>query len=170
MKNRFWSDDAFVAEINTNLPRLRRLCAVYCRETNDRQDLLQDMIVAAWRARESFRGEAEFSTWLYRVAVNAALQRLRQRRRVPLTEPLADRHTVPSASPPPDAQNRQKLMAAIEKLQPIDRSILALSLDDKSHAEIGSIVGATSNAIGVRLSRIRERLRTIATTGECRGD
>lgn len=155
------SDDQFVSEVSANLPRLRGLCRAYCRELTDREDLLQDILATAWRHRGSFRQEASFSTWLYRVAVNVALQRLRRLRRVPVEEPLDAVPEPPSSATSTSAEEVMDaaLAAAIDTLPLVDRTVVALHLAQRSHAEIAGVIGVSANAIAIRLSRIRERLR-----------
>ena len=157
------SDDEFVAAINASLARLRRLCVMYCRNAADREDLLQDIVVAAWRARATHRGSAAFATWLYRIAVNCALQRIRRLRARPATEPR-DLERFPAAhSPTPD--DRLDLTRLSERLDVIDRAVLWLYLEERSYSEIAEVMGTSANAVGARMTRIRDRLRTLSTGG-----
>lgn len=130
---------------------------------SDRDDLLQEVSLALWRAAAAFRGDCSESTFIYRVAHNAALTWLRSkrqhRRRVEvaieiewMTHPLEGRSR--SATPDRLAQ----LYAAIRTLAPIDRSLVLLSLDGLSYREIASVHGLSESNIGARLTRARQRL------------
>ena len=161
------TDVEFVTEVNQNLARLRHLCVVYSQSASEREDLLQDILVAAWRARATYRGEASFSTWLYRVAVSVALQRLRRLRSRPAFAAI-DTDRLPAAPSAPLA-DQLDLMTLIDKLDAIDRAVLCLYLEDRSYTEIAQVIGTSANAVGARLTRIRERLRSLSSGGS-RGD
>lgn len=153
------SDEECAALLDRNRERLRRLAIAMCHEEAEREDLAQEMVLAVWRGRSGFRGEAKASTWLHRIAVTVALQRLRRRRTRP--QPVALDDGPEPEAPDADAARtaRQDLLRAMARLPDVDRAVLALHLEDRPLAEIAEVVGSTPNAIAVRLLRIRERLR-----------
>jgi RNA polymerase sigma factor (sigma-70 family) len=130
-------------------------------EGDDRQDLMQELLLAVWKSVPAFRQDAQASTFIYRVSHNAALtwrrSRLNYRRRVDGFAALA------AASPPdapPDASSAQleRVYAAIRRLPPLDRSLILLSLDGVSYRDMAAIHGLTESNIGVRLNRARHAL------------
>jgi RNA polymerase sigma factor (sigma-70 family) len=129
----------------------------------DRDDLEQELLIAIWRAVPAFRGNARVSTFIYRVVHNAALTWRRGARgrgeRAALVAAEAGQ-MVPTRPVDRKAEERRLtlLYAEIQALPPLDRSIVLLSLDGVSYAEIAEIHGLTPNHIGVRLTRARAAL------------
>ena len=142
-------------------PALARLSAAYTRDTMDRDDLLQEIPFALWRALSSFRGESSERTFVYRIAHNRALTFVSRRRR---HAPTVDTDAI--ADPRPDAasalaraQRHEWLMAAVRRLPEPQRQAVILHLEGLSNAEIAEVQGTTEGNVAVRLTRARTRLR-----------
>lgn len=162
--------DPFERLIEEHLPALTRLAGGYADDGGDRDDLVQEILVALWGALKRFRGECSERTFVFRVAHNQCLAHLRRRRR---HRPLADALGVRDPAPDPAAraereERHARLLAAIRRLNPIHRESVMLHLEGLSHREIGEVVGATENNVGVRLNRARAELRRLL--GERGGD
>jgi len=143
----------------------------------DARDAVQDAFINAFRARESFKGEAQISTWLHSIVVNAALMKLRTRRRKPeepiehyLPRYLPDGHHTehfPSWTEPADVALSRKETAAmvrraIEDLPETYRTVVLLrDIEGLSTDETAKIVNTTPNAVKIRLHRGRLALRTL---------
>ena len=144
-------------------PRLARLAASYVDERADRDDLVQEILLAVWRALPTFRGGASLKTFIYRVAMNrASTFRERRFRRVEYAMP----DTVRDSAPAPDAQvenvdQRERLTVAIRSLAPPLRDVALPYLEDLSIAEIAELLGITENNVRVRLARARQQLKTL---------
>ena len=130
-------------------------------EGADRQDLMQELLLAVWKAIPAFRGESQVTSFLFRVTHNTALTWRRTRhnyqRRVEQFEAL----TPPTPTDaPPDRSGIQleQLYAAIRQLPPVDRSLMLLSLDGLSYREMASVHGLSESNVGVRLNRARQKL------------
>lgn len=131
-------------------------------EGADRQDLMQELLLALWRATPAFRGRAQSSTFVYRVAHNTALTWRRAQRNY---ASRVDRFGAMQIPSPPtanaEARNREALehiYAAIRQLPPIARSLILLYLDDVAHAEIAALHGLSETNVGVRLNRLKQKL------------
>ena len=140
---------------------LGRLAAAYERDQHEREDLLQDILFALWRALPSFRGECSERTFVYRVAHNRALTYRRQAR--PRGEMLEHAAAVPDwrADPAEHAdavQRREHLLDAIRRLPYGYRQVVTLRLEDLSNAEIAEVLGVNENTVAVRLTRARKAL------------
>lgn len=128
----------------------------------DRDDLVQEMLLAAWQALPAFDAQrCKLSTFLYRVANNRALNWHRSQRRY--GHRLAALQTcpqlvLPSTEADPSDARLEWLYALIRELPPLDRTILMLHLDRLSHREIGEVAGLSENHVGVRLHRIKRWL------------
>ena len=140
------------------------------------EEVVQEVFLAVYEKAHTFRGEAAFSTWLFRLTTNAALSRLRRRKR---RKEVAMEDYLPQFRPDghhlvrpvvdwsanleerlADAQLQQLLRQAIELLQPLDKAVLVLSdFEDLSNKEIGEALGLTVLAVKARLHRARLCLR-----------
>jgi RNA polymerase sigma factor (sigma-70 family) len=130
----------------------------------DRHDLMQELMLALWRAVPAFRGGSLPSTFIFRVTHNAALtwkraERSYRRRIDSFSESHAGLSTSadePGAEPPADLL--EQLYGAIRTLEPLDRSLVLLQLDGVSYAQIAEIHGLSESNVGVRLNRLKHKL------------
>ncbi|MBL9211968.1 MAG: sigma-70 family RNA polymerase sigma factor [Opitutaceae bacterium] len=135
-------------------------------EPGDRPDLMQELLLAVWRAVPAFRGGALTSTFVYRVAHNAALtwrrtrknyaQRLARFEAMAAAEPAAPCPAVTDRTP----EALEQVYAAIRQLPPVDRSLILLHLDGVSYAGIAEIHGLSETNVGARLTRLKQKLVT----------
>jgi RNA polymerase sigma factor (sigma-70 family) len=132
----------------------------------DRHDLLQELMLAVWRAVPVFRGGAQASTFIYRVAHNAALtwhrtqKNYRQRVDRFEAQSVVDAAAVATEETTREREALEHIYAAIRRLPPLDRSLILLHLDGVGYAEIAGIHGITESNVGVRLNRLKQKLTT----------
>jgi RNA polymerase sigma-70 factor (ECF subfamily) len=128
---------------------------------DDRNDLLQEVLLAIWRSIPAFRGQAKPTTYLYRVCHNAALTWVRTeknyRRRVEQFGTAPHREFADDADSRADERLAQ-IYAAIHQLKPLDRSLMLLSLDGLSYREMAEVLGISESNVGVKLNRIKTQL------------
>jgi len=146
-------------------PSLDRLAAAYEADPAERDDLLQDISFAVWRALPAFRGECSERTFVYRIAHNRGLTH-RARRRLRATEPLESVEVVADPGADPEQTTirnltRERLQAAVRRLPDGARQVVILSLSGLGAAEIGEVLGITENNAAVRLSRARRALKDL---------
>lgn len=143
-------------------PSLARLAASYTNNDGDRDDLLQDIGMAIWRALPEFREECSERTYIFRIANNQAINHLSRRRlpAVALEEGLEirDPHPTPEEDLATE-QRRNRLLNAIRRLPVAFRQVITLTLEGMSYAQIAEVLGIEENNVGVRLSRARQILR-----------
>jgi RNA polymerase sigma factor (sigma-70 family) len=139
---------------------LSRLAAAWTRTTAEREDLLQDISLALLVALPRFRGECPERAFIWRVAHNRCLVAARSRRRHVDDERLLEQaSTDPSPLTRMEQHQRARaLQSAVARLSEDQRAVIVLSFEGMSHQEIGEVVGASANAIGVRLHRARAAL------------
>ncbi len=137
---------------------MRRLSTVYTASPSDREDLVQDIFLAVWRALPAFRGDASERTWLYRIAHNVALTWQTRDRRRRLREAVLDDHVQPTNE---TDLRRLDLNRTIAKMTPADRTLTMLWLEGLSAAEIEHVTGVKAGMVAVRLSRIRKQLTPV---------
>jgi RNA polymerase sigma factor (sigma-70 family) len=151
----------FVDLIASHQGILHKVCRIYARTEEEQEDLFQEMVLQLWRSYGSFRGQAKLSTWLYRIALNTAISAYRKQVRRPQNKVGLDSLPELSAAiPDPDFPEKRKfLYQAIQTLTDLEKAIVLLYLEDHSYDEIAQIVGITRNHVGVKLNRIKEKLR-----------
>jgi RNA polymerase sigma-70 factor (ECF subfamily) len=159
----------FIDLIEQNQGLIHKVCRCYCNSSEDRRDLFQEILLQLWRSFDSFRREAGISTWIYRVALNTAISGLRHRKRNPPEESLGELDAIGNAASGNDWMEEEplrRLHEAISALSGVDKALLMLHLDEKSYDEIGSLFGMSSNRVGVKLHRIKAKLKERLSTHE----
>lgn len=151
-------EERFGELLRTDCARWRRIVRSYAAQ-GEQEDLLQEILVQVWRSLPGFDRRSKLSSWAYRIALNTAMGALRKRYREPTLvamphEQLLE-HAMASTGDPTDPD--AVLDAFLSRLTALDRAVLMLTLDDLSYAEIANITGLNSNAVGIRLNRIKQR-------------
>lgn len=155
--------------------RLLAVARRFLRNEEDARDAVQDAFLSAFRSIDRFEGNARLSTWLHRIVVNAALMKLRTRRRRPeqsiedlLPSYQEDGHMEPSPSPWREAQQggaearelADLILRCIEQLPDPYRNVLMLrDIEDLDTQETAEIMGISAGAVKTRLHRARQALR-----------
>ena len=132
-------------------------------EGADRQDLMQELLLAVWKSVPAFRHDAQASTFIYRVSHNAALTWKRTERNYRRKLDEAAQQPSPDSSGD-DAALLEQIYTGIRQLPPLDRSLMLLSLDEVSYRDMAAIHGLTETNVGARLNRARQKL-TLALKG-----
>ncbi len=134
------------------------VCYMFVATKEEADDLFQEVLINLWNGYDKFRGESSLRSWVYRVSMNTCISYKRKKR--PTTVPLS---LAPDVIEGNSAEGRQteQLHKRILCLEPVDRAIVLLWLENLSYDEIASIVGISARAVGVRLVRIKEKLKTI---------
>jgi RNA polymerase sigma factor (sigma-70 family) len=165
-------------QLESELPRLRRLARRLAPPGVDPEDLVQDVVERAWRSRESFRGEAGLSTWLHRILVNRVVDLGRRTAARPPSVAIEDRQDPPDwalelGDPELIAQRAEDsalLRLALSHLEPSDRTALVLfDAEEMTAAQIAEIVGSSAAAVHKRVQRARWRLARELAEAEAGG-
>lgn len=129
---------------------------------NDQEDLFQEIVCQLWKSYESFRNESQFSTWMYRVAVNTAIVFLKKEKR------KVDKYEIASENIRDDEGDSHikesqidHFYKAVQKLGKIDKAIIFYQLEGFSHKEIGDNLGISEGNARVKLNRAKEKLKEI---------
>ncbi|GAB3695815.1 sigma-70 family RNA polymerase sigma factor [Spirosoma flavus] len=156
----------FVQFINTYPRILHKVCRLYGRDEEDRKDLYQEIILQLWRAFPTYRRESQVSTWMYRIALNTAISLYRREgRRITSVKLEDDFLTKIQATATSDQDERiEQFYAAVEHLSPIEKAIVFLYVDDNSYEEIARIMGISPSNVGVKLNRIKGKLKRIVAS------
>jgi RNA polymerase sigma-70 factor (ECF subfamily) len=150
----------FITLVNESQGIIHKVCRMYCDDEIHRKDLFQEIVLQLWKSYPSFRGDSKFSSWMYRVALNVAVQDFRKekKRKYLFLESVDFRE--PSINPDTEINDERiaALYKAIAQLDKIERAIMILHLDEVTNEEIADIVGITQNYVRVKMTRIRRKL------------
>jgi RNA polymerase sigma factor (sigma-70 family) len=154
-------EQTFIDQVMGAQGIVHKVCGIYCENEEDREDLFQEILINLWKSYPTFRGDSKLSTWMYRVSLNVAIQRLRK------TNKKKDDATLPvDFDEIADPQNEtlpekelQMMHAAINQLSDVEKAIVMLYLEEKGNEEIAEIVGISQNYVRVKMTRIREKLK-----------
>jgi len=159
--------NAFAKLIDRHYERIHRLAWRLTGSRSDAEDVAQEVCVKLATAIKSFRGEATFSTWIWRIAHNAATDFLRQRQRMTPTEAseLMALVDASDAAPEPGEAGDDGLWAAVRRLSGQQREAVTLVYgEDMSHAEAAAVMGCSVKTVSWHLHEARKRLKSILET------
>ena len=150
----------FAQMIREHKGTIYTVCYMFSKDQDEVNDLFQEVLVNLWRGYADFEGRSDVRTWVYRVALNTCISLDRKRRRRSDFELQMDINLFEDR----DADTKQvdMLHKRISKLQPFDRAIVLLWLEDISYEEIGQIIGISAKNVSVRLVRIKEQLKKMS--------
>ncbi len=149
----------FVDMIEEHQDIIYKISFFYSDHQEDRKDLEQEIIYQLWKSYPSFKNRSQFTTWMYRVALNTAILDLRNRKNRPENIRITGQLLNLPDQTETDDESVLVLFKAIEQLAKVDRALILLYLENKSYEEIASIIGLTSKNVSVKLVRIKEKLR-----------
>ncbi len=156
-----------IFESNTGL--ILKIVMAYTHNQSDREDLTNDIALELWKSYPQFKGKAQISTWIYRVALNTSMNFTRRKKKNEIllfsdnfnhestSIPIIDHHTE-------DEYEYDVLYDSIDELNEINKAIILLYLDGNSHEDIAEITGISKTNVGTRIGRIKEQLKQIANT------
>jgi len=156
------SSDFYTAYILPYSALIIKICRAYTNTQEDFEDYYQEVCLQIWRTRETFRRESEWSTWVYRISLNVCLTLLKKKKNN--TQHFASDYVSEEQTEDSRAfadENLNVLYDAIRQLSEVDRGVILLYLEEKSYQEIADIMGTNANNIGVRINRIKERLKKL---------
>ena len=154
------ADEAFNRIVRVHGPAFSRLARGYVDDAADHDDLLQEILIAVWKALPRFRGDASERTFVFRIAHNRAITYAgRTRRQAARTTEL--RTDQPADASPVEADSSEDLRRAVRKLPTVQRQVVMLYLEGLSPTEIAAVQGITENNANVRLTRARQALREL---------
>lgn len=143
--------------IERNGSRIMMIIQGYCSSREDLEDLFQEICIRVWNNIDYFRGDSSEETWIYRIAVNTALNFVRSSSKKIKTVPLLDIDLTDYNDSSSSAIKR--LYELIRRLDMVDRALVMLWLENLRYDEIGLIMGISAKNVSVRLVRIKEKLK-----------
>jgi len=156
-------EQEFISKIEQHKGILFKISKMYMTEKDDRDDLFQEITYQLWKAFPGFRGESEFSTWLYRIALNTAIIFLKsEKRRSFIAHVDFSNHIIVQE----DYDNRKEerlaeMYQAIHQLNPIDKAFIFYYLEDFSGKQIAEQIGISEGNARVKMNRAKNKLKDI---------
>lgn len=134
---------------------------MYVQRAEDRDDLFQEITLQAWKSYPRFKGDARFSTWLYRVALNTAITHFRKQQKNPLRQSEETAIDLQDTPTDPTEEQFQMMYKAIGELSEVDKALVLLYLEDYPYDDIAQMMGITANHVAVKMNRIKTKLQSI---------
>lgn len=156
-------EQKFIQDLEENQNIVHKICRLYTSNQDAHNDLFQEITIQLWRAYPKFRGDAKFTTWMYRVALNTAITLYRKSKRKIKTQDFDSVLFKIEAKDYDDTEEEQlKLMyKAIRQLSDIEKALIFLYLEDKNYKEISETMGITEVNARVKMNRVKTKLKNI---------
>jgi RNA polymerase sigma factor (sigma-70 family) len=153
----------FLQLINENKGILYKIGKIYQDDVDDRDDLVQEMILQLWLGFDSFRGDSKFTSWMYRVALNTAIVFFKKQKRQPDNQPLlSDFERAEEISAHSEKEEKLALFyKAVQLLGKVEKALIYLYMEDQPYEEIAAHFGITEVNLRVRLNRVKNKLKEI---------
>ncbi len=153
-------EKAFLERITQSQGIIHKVCRLYCDDEEHRKDLFQEILINLWKSYHTYRGDAQFSSWMYRVALNVSIQDFRKvkKRKLLMLEAYEFDEQAHNRQYEHEDQQFKAMYQAIGQLDKLDKAIVLLHLEEHSNEEIGQIVGITTNYVRVKMNRIKKKI------------
>ena len=151
-------EHAFTQMVREHKSTIYSVCYMFSKDTDEIDDLFQEILIRLWKGYDSFRAESDVRTWIYRVSLNSCLNADKKKRRAGERVPLSV-DIDPFEDTDDRALQTKRLYARINQLGLVDRALILLWLEGLSYEEIGSIMGITVKNVSFQLHRIKEELK-----------
>ena len=153
-------EKAFLKSIHDYQKIIYKVCKMYRDNKEDQEDLFQEIIYQLWKSYPSFKADSKISSWIYRIALNTAMAVYRKRKPVvDYVEEFPEQSH--SRSEQQVSENEDRLFWALRQLDDAEKALISLYLEDFNYREIAEITGISESNTGVRLNRIKNKLKQI---------
>ncbi|RNI34335.1 sigma-70 family RNA polymerase sigma factor [Hanamia caeni] len=150
----------FLALVHDYQNIIYKICRLYRDNKEDQEDLFQEIVYQLWKSYPAFKRESKVSSWMYRIALNTAIAIYRKSKisvdyyqEFPEHLHLSDEKSI--------SENEERLFWALRKLNDSEKAVISLYLEDFNYHEIAAITGLSESNVGVRLNRIKNKLKQI---------
>lgn len=137
-----------------------KVCKTYRDSREDQEDLFQEIVYQLWKSYSSFKGESKISSWMYRIALNTAIA-IYRKPKLPVDYVDKMPEQMLSGLEQQVSENEERLFDALRTLNDTEKALISLFLEDFTYHEIAAITGITESNTGVRLNRIKTKLKNI---------
>ncbi|MEN4759205.1 sigma-70 family RNA polymerase sigma factor [Chryseobacterium sp. C39-AII1] len=153
-------EKTFIAFLKENQRIVHKVCRIYTDNKEDHEDLFQEITIQLWKSFPGFKGDAKFSTWMYRVALNTAITLFKKAKKNDLTTAIdVSSLRIEYETYEDDEHKLKRMYQAIYTLSDIEKALIMMYLEDKSYREIGEILGITEGNARVKMNRAKNNLK-----------
>ncbi len=156
-------ETTFLKLVDEHQAIIFKISRMYRDTLEDQEDLFQEIVFQLWKSFPTFRNESKVSTWMYRIALNTAIAFFRKPR-LPIAADVQPSEFRVQIENDEASEQEERMFTALRQLNSAEKAIIALYLDDYSYSEIANLIGISENNVGVRINRIKSKLKIILTT------
>jgi len=157
--------DRFIQTIDEHKKIIYKIVNSYCPNREDRKDLEQEIIIQLWKSFDKYDDHHKYSTWMYRIALNVAISFYRKERKWSLKSDFYNEASIfnmvdENGKDEAELDNQIKLLQTfINNLNELNKALMLLYLEEKSHEEIAEILGITKTNVATKIGRIKVKLK-----------
>jgi len=156
------TSEQFLRVISTHKGIIYKVANAYCKDAEDRNDLVQEIMIQLWKSFNNYDEQFKYSTWMYQIALNVAISFYRKEsRRQKLTDPISNEILNYTATNNNDdtEESISILHRFIAELKELDKALMLLYLEEKSYKEIATIIGISETNVATKIGRIKTILK-----------
>lgn len=155
-------ETAFLNALDASKDKLFRICSSYSNDADDAKDLFQEVLINIWKALPKFKGNADISTWMYRITLNVSLRHRanlsRDKKRFAEFKGISIESITQDGIFHNEHQKLIFLRLCVRQLNDVDKALITLYLEELPYNEISAITGLKANTVAVKIIRIKKRL------------
>lgn len=160
--NKIDKSNIFLSVVQSNKGIIYKVVNSYCQNVEDRKDLVQEIIIQLWKSFDNYDDNFKYSTWMYRISLNVAISFYRKensRKKIsnPLTDGIINFHDNEGFEG--KETDLGILQQMISELKDLDKALMLLYLEEKSHKEISQIIGISETNVATKINRIKNNLK-----------
>ena len=155
------SNDEFLEIIRNYQGIIHKVCRIYFRSQADRDENFQEILYQLWKSYPTLSDKAKIGSWMYKVAIYTSIVKIRKDSRLSFPDKMPDNRSEGFEDMLHSNEEIEVLYLAIGKLSEIERAIILLYLEDKEYSEISEIMGISVSNVGVKILRIKEKLKEL---------
>lgn len=159
------SESIFMEKMEKHKGVVFKISKMYMDDFEDQKDLFQEITFQAWKAYPKFEGRSQFSTWLYRIALNTAIMFLKSEKKKSFIQNTETENlkVLSEDYNYEEEENLKKMYDAIHQLNPVDKALIFYYLEDYSGKEMADQLGLTEGNCRVKLNRAKDKLKQLLT-------
>lgn len=157
------TETAFLSLVNKHKGILYKASRIYADSLEDREDLQQEILIQLWKSYQNFKGNSEFSTWMYRVAINTAITYLKKEKKRTNNHTDVPQHFEVQHEDYNSTKDKQLevFYTAVQELKALEKAVIFYFMEGMSHKEIGDNLGLSEGNARVKLNRTKEKIQQI---------
>mgnify|MGYP002640074827 CR=1 FL=1 len=157
--------ERFISTIDNHKKIIYKIVNSYCQNKEDRKDLEQEIIIQLWNSFDKYKAEYKYSTWMYRIALNVAISFYRKEKKWTTKNDFYNEESIFSIDEDRNEEETELdyhlklLQEFIQNLNELNKALMLLYIEEKSHEEIAEILGITKTNVATKISRLKSKLK-----------